>query len=377
MATLSPVVKLLRELIAIPSVNPTGDPGTTQINEQGMADYLAKVLKKMGAAVSTQKIAPQRPNILGTWKPRGKIKAHILFAPHTDTVSVLGMTVSPFDPVIKSGRLYGRGATDTKGPMAAMLIALQEWIESGDWKSGGVQVTFVGLMGEEAGNEGAIALAKSGFKADFVVVGEPTEFDVIYAHKGACWFELIAKGKACHSSIPDQGVNAIYPMARAITTIEQEILPLLKTRPHPALGCATMSVGTIQGGSKVNIVPDHCRVEVDIRTVPTCDQAYLLPLVKARLAKCAPGVEVKLQRSSPALDNDPQNPWIEKLARAGRAKAVAPWFCDAAVFARAGMPAVAFGPGSIRQAHTRDEYITIKELEKGVKAYGAFLRSLS
>jgi acetylornithine deacetylase/succinyl-diaminopimelate desuccinylase-like protein len=341
MATYSPVVKLLRELIAIPSVNPTGDPGTTQINEQGMADCLAQLLKKMGASVTIQKIAPQRPNILSTWKPRGKIKAHILFAPHTDTVSVLGMTVAPFDPVIKAGRLYGRGATDTKGPMAAMLIALQSWLDSGDWKSAGVQVTFVGLMGEEAGNEGAIALAKSGFKANF------------------------------------QGVNAIYPIARAITVIEQEILPLLKTRPHPALGTATMSVGTIQGGSKVNIVPDHCRVEVDIRTVPTCDQAYLLPLVKARLAKMAPGVEVKLQRSSPALDNDPQNPWIEKLARAGRGKAVAPWFCDAAVFARAGMPAVAFGPGSIRQAHTRDEFISIKELEKGVKAYGAFLRTLS
>jgi acetylornithine deacetylase/succinyl-diaminopimelate desuccinylase family protein len=370
------VVDLLRDLVAIPSVNPSGDPGTTQVNEQGMADYLAAHLKALGAEVTTQSVYPLRPNVIGSWKPKGKVKSHLWFAPHTDTVSVLGMTISPFDPIVRQGKLFGRGSTDTKGPMAAMLWALRQWIQSPSWQKAGVQVNFVGLMGEEAGNEGAIALAKRKIKADFVVVGEPTGLQAIYAHKGACWLELTSKGKACHSSIPDKGINAIYPMARAITVIEKKVIPQLKKWPHQALGPATMNVGTIQGGSKVNIVPDSCRVELDIRTVPTFDERRAIDFIRAELAKETKEVHVHVQRSAPPLDNDPGNPWIQRLARSGKGLNVAPWFCDAAVFARAGIPSVAFGPGSISQAHTKDEFILLRDLELGVAAYLKFLKNL-
>jgi acetylornithine deacetylase/succinyl-diaminopimelate desuccinylase family protein len=370
------VVELLRDLVAIPSVNPSGDPGTTQINEQGMANYLVTYLKGLGADVETHAIYPHRPNVVGSWKPKGRVKSHLWFAPHTDTVSVLGMTISPFDPIVKKGKLFGRGATDTKGPMAAMLWALKQWVGSPSWQKAGVQINFVGLMGEEAGNEGAIALTKRKIKADFVVVGEPTDLQVIYAHKGACWLELTSQGKACHSSIPDRGVNAIYPMARAITVIEEKVIPQLKKYPHPALGTATMNVGTIQGGSKVNIVPDSCRVELDIRTVPTFDERRAFDFICTEVARHTRDVKIKIQRSAPPLDNNPNNPWIQKLAHVGQGLNVAPWFCDAAVFARAGIPAVAFGPGSIAQAHTKDEFIRLRDLEQGTATYLKFLQSL-
>ncbi len=341
-----------------------------------MADYLTSHLKGLGAEVEVQQIYPLRPNVIAHWKPMGKVKSRVWFAPHTDTVSVLGMSISPFDPVIRNNRLYGRGSSDTKGPMAAMLHALKEWLKSPDWQKSGVQVSFVGLMGEEAGNEGAIALARKGIEADFVVAGEPTGLKVIYAHKGACWLEMESHGRSCHSSIPQKGVNAIYPMAKAITAIEEEVIPKLKKWPHKSLGTATMNVGTIQGGSKVNIVPDRCRVEVDIRTVPTFDERKAVEFVRRKVAKTTKDVKIKVQRSSPPLDNDPNNLWIKKLANAGRGKDVAPWFCDAAIFAQSGIPSVAFGPGSVAQAHTKDEFIDLHDLEQGAAAYLKFLRDL-
>jgi acetylornithine deacetylase/succinyl-diaminopimelate desuccinylase-like protein len=369
----SVVVQLLRDFVAIPSVNPTGDPGTDGINEEGMADYLRDFLRQAGARTRFQVVAPHRPNVIGVWRPAGKIRARVLFAPHTDTVSVRGMTVAPFDPVIKQGRVYGRGSSDTKGPMAAMLVALQEWTQTAAWEKAGVEVTFIGLMGEEAGNDGAIAWAKAGPRYDFVVVGEPTDLKVVYAHKGASWFELTSKGKACHGSTPERGRNAIYPMAAAITAIEKEVIPQFALWPHPSLGVATANVGTIRGGAKVNIVPDECRVELDVRTVPTCDEKRVLGWLREKVPA---GVQVIKQRAAPPLDNDSGNPWIQQLLEASSGLAVAPWFCDAAIFSRSGMVAVAFGPGLIAQAHTKDEFIAVTALEAGVRAYRRFLDQL-
>src|SRR5664279_1330767 len=127
---LSNVTDLLAELISIPSVNPHGDPGTRSVGEEQIASYLAAFLKELGADVELKEVKPGRPNVFGVFHPEKPVRQRLAFAPHTDTVSVAGMTISPFDPVTKNGRLYGRGASDTKGPLAAALWALAQWSRS-------------------------------------------------------------------------------------------------------------------------------------------------------------------------------------------------------------------------------------------------------
>src|SRR5271163_946029 len=162
MAVPKSVVELLQDLVAIPSVNPEGQPGTDKTGEQAIAEYVANFLRTSGAEAWMRHIAIGRPNVIASFTPE-KPAAHLAFAPHLDTVSVAGMTIAPFDPVIRDGKLFGRGSSDTKGPMAAALWAVREWAQSSARVKSRIRWTFLALMGEEAGNDGAHALAKNGF----------------------------------------------------------------------------------------------------------------------------------------------------------------------------------------------------------------------
>jgi acetylornithine deacetylase/succinyl-diaminopimelate desuccinylase-like protein len=360
------VVELLQDLVAIPSVNPTGDPGTDQVGEQAMGEYVADFLRGLGADVTLDAIEPGRPNVVAEFIPAKKSpRARLAFAPHLDTVSVAGMTVAPFDPVIRDGRLYGRGSSDTKGPMAAALWALREWAQSSARDHSDIHWTFLGLMGEEAGNDGAHAVAKKGFDSDLTLVLEPTSLGVVTAHKGVLWMDIETSGVACHGSTPDQGRNAIYAMRRVLDIIETRMIPELATRGHPKLGPVTVNVGTIRGGSKVNIVPDACRIELDCRLVPGVEAAHLRTLLEAVLRENVPDVRVILQRHCAPLDTDWTLPWVAKLGDVARGFTTAPWYSDAAVLGHAQCPAVCVGPGSIAQAHTKDEFILVRDLEDG------------
>ncbi len=156
------VVELLREMVAIPSVNPAGNPGTDGVGEQAMGEYVAAFLRGLGAEVALEEVAPGRPNVVAAFAPEKAAPdaPRLAFAPHLDTVSVAGMTIAPFDPVIRDGKLWGRGASDTKGPMAAALWAVREWAQSSARTGSRVHWTFLALMGEEAANEGAHAMRK-------------------------------------------------------------------------------------------------------------------------------------------------------------------------------------------------------------------------
>jgi acetylornithine deacetylase/succinyl-diaminopimelate desuccinylase family protein len=375
--SVSPVVRLLRELVSIPSVNPTGTPGTEHVGEEALARFVGGYLEKAGATISYQWVEKGRPNLLARFGAKRAKARRVVFAPHLDTVSVLGMTVKPFDPVIKSGRLYGRGASDTKGPMAAMLVALADWAQSEERESCDHEIVFAGLMGEEAGNDGAHALANSDFRADFIVVGEPTQMRIVHAHKSALWLNLKTTGRACHASTPEKGLNAISVMRRVLALFEDEIGPTLAKEIHPLLGPVTMNIGTIQGGSKVNIVPDRCVMEVDFRTVPCCDNVQTLRKVKQMLRASKIPVEISTSDNPPPLETDPENSWVRQLRTVCPKLDVAPWFCDAAIFAKKGIPSIALGPGSIAQAHTKDEYITVSDLESGAVLFRRYLSELS
>ncbi|PTY02653.1 acetylornithine deacetylase [Verrucomicrobia bacterium LW23] len=367
------VIELLRDLVAIPSVNPHGNPGTDKTGEEAMAKYLGNFLAKLDAEVTFQHVHAGRPNVLATFEPEKKEAQHVAFAPHTDTVSVVGMTIPPFNPEIRDGKLWGRGSSDTKGPMAASLWALSEWAQSKARKKSRVRWTYAGLMGEEAGNEGAYALAKSGFKADLVVVQEPTSLEIVHAHKGVLWIAISTAGRSCHGSTPERGDNAIYKMRRILEVLETRVIPALAERSHPVLGATTLNVGTIAGGSKVNIVPDGCTVECDVRLTPATPRDAALELIAREVHAVLPEAQVAVLAECMALDTPRDLPVLRGLSDVARGYNVAPWFCDAAVFAHAGSPSVAIGPGSIAQAHTKDEFIAVADVEAGAEMFSKFI----
>ena len=368
------VVELLQDLVAIPSVNPQGNPGMDRTGEQAIGEYVADFLRALGAEVSLDPVEPGRPNVIASFTP-DKPVAHLAFAPHLDTVSVAGMTIAPFDPAIRDGKLFGRGSTDTKGPMAAGLWAMREWAQSSARGKSRIRWSFLALMGEEAGNDGAHALAKKGFSSDLTLVLEPTGFGVVTAHKGALWLEIDTTGVACHGSTPEQGRNAIYAMRRALEIIEDKIIPDLSRLAHAKLGPVTLNVGTISGGSKINIVPDRCRAEIDCRIVPGLDPENFRLQLESDLRAAVPEVTVRLQRQSPPLDTDESLPWVRRLGEQGRGFATAPWFSDASVLSGRRSPAVCIGPGSIAQAHTKDEFILLSDLEEGERFFRRWIQT--
>lgn len=368
------VVELLQTLVRIPSVNPTGDPGAPAdcVGEEKMALALGEWLGRFAENVELRYALPHRPNVLARFPSDTPGKPRLLFAPHTDTVSVSGMTISPFGGDVRDGRVWGRGSSDTKGSMAAMLWAL--------WSCRDVlphlthEIWFAGLAGEEAGQHGSRALAAEE-RFDFVIVGEPTKMKVVHTHKGSANVQLITRGKSAHASMPELGVNAIVAMASALHFAESVLKPELAAISDPVLGSPTLNIGTIRGGSKSNIVPDFCEAVIDIRLVPSCFQAGFAEHLAARFEDACPGIEVHI-RTAPPLFTDPAHPMIQALCAQGTGLGHAPWFCDACIFAEQGMPSVAMGPGSITQAHTADEWLAIQDLEEGTAYFERFLHSL-
>jgi len=372
MATPQNAVELLQALIRIPSVNPEGEPGIANPGEQVIAGWIAAWLRAEfpDARVELREVLPGRPNVVACFGGGDGKKPRLLFAPHTDTVSVGGMTIPPFGGELRDGRVWGRGASDTKGTMAAMLWALRE--SRASLTNLGHEVWFAGLCSEEAGQYGARALAEQE-RFDFVMAGEPTGLDAVVALKGSLWLTLTTRGRAVHAAQPERGENAINKMADVLRCIRDELPAVLGEGEHPLLGRATVSVGTIAGGSKINIVPDSCTAAVDIRYLP--GDATVLERVSRRLRVVCPDLEIAETPSLPML-TDASHPVIRLLEKCGSRCIGAPWFSDAGIFAVAGTPSIAIGPGSIAQAHTRDEWIAVADLEKGVQFFREFLSRL-
>ena len=213
------VVELLRDLIRIPSVNPDGVAGTTEVGEKKCAEYLHRFLTDLGASAEYREVLPDRPNVIARFPADRPGKPRLLLAPHTDTVSVAGMTIDPFAAEVRDGKVWGRGASDTKGPMAAILFALHQCREILPRLSH--EIWFAGLMSEEAGQFGSAALASQEV-FDLVIVGEPTELQTVYTHKGAVNLTLRTRGRAAHSSTPQDGDNAIEKMLDVLSFFREK-----------------------------------------------------------------------------------------------------------------------------------------------------------
>ncbi len=375
---MSKTSRILEDLIALPSVNPAFLPARhPHAGEGRVAEFLASVAADAGLEVDFLKALPHRPILLASLLPKSKPLQRILLAPHLDTVNVAAE--SQFTPRKKSGRLYGRGACDTKGSVAAMMSALCALARS-KHRPQKTEVVFAGLIDEENEQRGSRALIAGGFKADLAIVGEPTRLQVVTAHKGSLWLRLETRGKAAHGASPHLGDNAVHTMARVVDWLETDYAVRLRRHRHPLLGHATVSVGTICGGSQPNIVPDRCVISVDRRTLPGETEAGMCREISALLKQEKLSVKVTGQKLAPCvpLETDAKLPLVRQfLASMGQSRPVGVnFFCDAAVLGHGGIPSVVFGPGDIAQAHTADEWISLASLERGQEMLLRFLKSL-
>lgn len=369
------VAELLQKLVQIPSINPDNAGGSNLTGEANLAEYLRDWLTNAGADVQLEEVLPGRPNLIARFAPHDG-RPRILFGPHLDTVGIDGMTIDPFAAEIVSSKIYGRGTSDTKGSMACMLMALLQNAPS--LSGSAIAVDFVALMGEESSQWGSKHFAANhADEYEFAIVGEPTSLDVVHTTKGSLWATLRAHGQAAHSSQPHLGENAVLKLARALDTLEKDIVPKLKVFEHSVLGCPTFNVGAFHGGSRPNVVPDHAEALVDIRITPELQKSGgALNLLQQSLADL--GIELSHHHENCPMEIDPHHPWIHRIqkVRPQSKTTGAPWFSDAAHLSAAGIPSVCMGPGSIDQAHTADEFIELAALEEGALFFEKFVAAI-
>jgi acetylornithine deacetylase len=304
----------------------------------------------------------------------------ILFESHLDTVGVEGMTIDPFGGRIDGGRVHGRGTCDTKGSGAAALWALREY---GLRSAGPRNVGLLFACDEEARMTGAEGFARGELSALLprlrgVVVGEPTSLRPIVAHNGVMRWRSVTHGVAAHSADPSKGKSAIAAMVRVIEALEARFVPLAN-RTHPLTGRAAASINVIRGGSAVNIIPARCEIECDRRMAPGETAEQVLGERDAALAGLA--VEHDSLYVVPPFGEERGrgfHAWLSPiLARHGidPAPRGEPYVTDASHYAAAGAPAVVLGPGGFAQAHTKDEWIALDQLDLAVKVYGELMAS--
>lgn len=364
---------LLAELVRLPSVNPMGRTDLTVdvLYEARVSRFLEHELRNAGVTVRRQPVLPGRDNLVAVYDPPTPPPFTVIFEAHQDTVPVDAMTVEPFGAVIDGGRLYGRGACDVKAGVAVMFAAFARLVK--ERPPGSAKVILAYTVDEEHTFLGIQEFVRSGITADYAIVAEPTLLNIVRAHKGVVRWQLETPGRACHSSRPEQGVNAVYRMARLLRGVEEYADRLRESPPDPLLGPPTLSVGRITGGVSPNTVPDFCRIDLDRRLIPGEDPDAAVADLGSFLGSY-PGIDFPFAASQPKLACPPLSPansgeLVERLGRAidavvGRHEVHAvPYGTDASTLALAGIPAVVFGPGDIAQAHTKDEWIDLAQLE--------------
>ena len=370
------LIHLLADLVAIPSMNPMGrDRNGAEYSEEKLATYVSDYLRQHSIDVNTYEVARHRPNVIG-YVDAGAERTVLLEA-HLDTVHADNMTIEPFSPRMLDGRLYGRGACDTKASLASFLHTVGTLAKNASRLKYNIVVAAV--SDEEYSFTGARRAVGNGLKADFGITGEPTQLRIVRAHKGVLRWRVATSGIAAHSAYPDRGENAIYTMGHVLVRLQAYGLELMQWPRHAELGTPTLSVGVIEGGQAVNIVPDRCWIEIDRRTLPGETENEILKSVESAL-QGVPQCEFEPPHISiGGIDVSPKNPFLQKLA--GVIEEIngecvietAQFATNAGVYNQAGIPTVVFGPGNIAQAHTADEYVEIDQVIRCCEILSRFL----
>jgi len=378
------VTELLQAMVRVNTVNKalTGEEEA----ETELVDLLAQLAGKWMLEVELLPVENQASQLLLTLRA-GSDKPWILFDSHLDTVAVDHMTIDPFAAEVRDGKLYGRGACDTKGTGAAMLWAMREYAQQSDRPN---NVALLFSVDEEISMMGIQSFVSNdrprlGWSPEMVIVGEPTEHVPVIAHNGCVRWEIETHGKAAHSSTPWEGHSAINDMVKALTALQRDYIDKLDAE-HDLTGRAVASVNVLHGGSAPNIIPERCVCEVDRRVVPGESPDAVLPAVAEILDQFK--LETKsfdytqtLQVAHPPLLPESSETILPVIKRALNENGVrkpavgAPFATHAGYLAQAGLPTVVLGPGSPYPAHTKDEWVAIKEIELGVKVYGTLMQT--
>lgn len=357
---------LLAQLVAIPSVNPSLE--ADGCGEAEIAHFCAERLAEFGLEVTLHEVAEGRFNVVAT---HGSGSPHVLLNGHLDTVGVAGMTTPPFEPLIRDGRLHGRGACDMKAGVAALMEAARRTVAAHHQGTLTVALT----CDEEHASIGMARLVEGGLAVDEAIVCEPTDLAIMPAHKGFVWVEARFRGRAAHGSRPDQGVDAIRHAAAWLASLDELDEQLAAAAPHPLLGHGSVHAGTIEGGSAASVYPEHCRVVIERRTLPGEGETQVMDELHAltsRLRSTIPELDVELRpiMTRPGTEVDAAHRLVGQLQESSRAlghvaelRPMTAWV-DAAFLNEVGVPAVCFGPGSIAQAHAADEWVELEQVER-------------
>ena len=372
-----PAIRLLEDLVAIDSVNPSLVPGAR--GEGEIAKRIAAECTSSGLLVDVVDVEPGRPNVVGVLEGRTPGPA-LMFCGHLDTVGVAGMD-APFRPAHRDGRLYGRGAQDMKGGLAAMLGAARVIAESGGLLRGALIVAAV--VDEEHASRGAEALVER-WRANAAVVTEPTDLDVAIAHKGFQWVEIETRGRPAHGSRPSDGRDAILRMGRVLMRLEA-IDRQLQTQPmHPLLGTPSLHAAIIDGGTEWSSYPGRCRLKVERRTVPGEPEDVALQETRGILDRLRRedwefDGDVHAVFGRGAYEIDPADPLPAMLVGAASSVGCQPrrvgmtFWSDAAILGAAGIPSVLFGPGG-EGLHSPGEYVRVEDVRRCRDALVALAR---
>lgn len=365
------VERLLCDLVAINSINPDLVPGAP--GEGEVAGYIAGWLERAGLEVHQHEVRPGRPNVVGIARGAGGGKTLILNG-HTDTVGVTGMD-QPFTPRRSSDRLYGRGAYDMKAGLAACMVATARAAQHnlrGD-------IIFTAVIDEEYAGLGTMDLARR-YRADAAIIAEPTELQLIIAHKGFVWLEVETHGVAAHGSRPELGVDAIAKMGHFLVALEQLGQNLRGQPTHPRLGSGSLHASLIQGGQELSSYPQRCVLSVERRTIPgetpKIVEAQLVALVE-QLQQRDPAFRATVRRllDCPPMATPEDAPIVRTLLDAASQVlpqtpplAGAPYWTDAATLTASGIPTVLFGPVGTG-AHAVEEWVDLPSVAACAEIY--------
>jgi acetylornithine deacetylase len=366
------VIDTLADLVHINSVNPAYRDG---VSEAGVAEYMRHFFHEYGIETVEQTVLTGRPNLIAKLPGRDPSR-RVVFEAHMDTAGVEGMSIQAFEPEVRGGKMYGRGSCDTKAGLAGMMCAMASLVQEGHTPP--CEIWVAGTADEEFSYRGVLRLCE-GLRANGAIVAEPTSLRLVIATKGCVRFRMVVHGKAAHSSKPQLGVNAISQMAKVVSVLEQDA-GSLADKTHPLLGPETFNIGTITGGTQVNVVPESCVIEIDHRLLPGEEPEGILQRYRD-LIRNIPGVRAEVQ---PLLQDIPLETPTESAVVLVASEILAslgldekpcgvPYGSDASKLSRAGVPSIVIGPGSIDEAHGPTEFVECAEVEQAFEFYRKFM----
>jgi acetylornithine deacetylase len=373
--------EILTGLISVDSVNPFGSHGKA---ESGLGRHLLDELKRIGLRVEKQPVDEERFNVVAFLEGK-RSGPTIMMNSHMDTVGVQGMK-DPFRPRVSDGKIYGRGSCDAKGSIASMIMALEALVKSKEMLAG--NVILAAVCDEEYRSIGTDRIVEE-YKADFAVVGEPTELQLGIAHKGFVWVKLTVIGKAAHGSVPEQGVDAIEKTANLISALKALRDEYMRRPPHRLLGKPKIHMGTINGGTQPSVVPDLCELVLERRSLPAETTESILKEIRTIVEDAVKkDSALKVDVSSPfqriPFEVDRDDTFIrtfedvfEKVLPRKAVVCGLPYWTDAAIISnKLKIPVCVLGPGDIKYAHSSDEHIRIDELVEAAKVYSALIATI-